>query len=453
MLRHQVRTALVVSASFAAALACDDVRAQAPPAVAFERLDVNEDGVLSGLEMKAVVGRDTDGDGRVTRAEFDGDGPSRGGPTQGGTAADDAKLFAERDITEDGFLSGKEVKGFESLDADGDGEVTKDEFLKGREALRTSTPQPSAADAAGGVEAAKIRAEAMFLGLDANEDGRLSGTEFVAELKPYDADGDGRVTKAEFIAGELAGAATPKDVSAAAYALLVNGIRTGDVRPFYRVLREELSRDIDAQVFGWIMAALHDEYGDIGSVDKLTTKELTIAGRPAHEMIAEVSFAKGTDQGELAVTTLGGLVIGFRIRAPLAVRIDEVLYARLASDKTLAREVGEHFAQRGREVVDAMFAGKDEEAYGRFHASFREQVALEKMKEYFNDFRSRTGAVKSIEWSGVTCKFGEGGKPESRFSVDYDVEGANGKYEAHVRFQFVGYQGAIIGFGLDPVDE
>jgi len=143
-MQKQLRAVVAaVAAAIAGAPSGGTARAQAP-AAAFERLDVNEDGVLSGAELKSVAARDADGDGRVTRAEFAG--PSSAGPTPGSPmpdaagAADDERLFNRRDITEDGVLSGTEVKGFESLDTDGDGEVTKAEFLRGRGAARGTAP-------------------------------------------------------------------------------------------------------------------------------------------------------------------------------------------------------------------------------------------------------------------------------------------------------------------------
>src|SRR5688500_18164748 len=47
--------------------------------------------------------------------------------------ADDDALWKRLDITEDGWLDGKELDGgWKKSDADGDGEVTKAEFMAGR---------------------------------------------------------------------------------------------------------------------------------------------------------------------------------------------------------------------------------------------------------------------------------------------------------------------------------
>src|SRR5688572_7865184 len=48
-------------------------------------------------------------------------------------AADDEALWKQLDITEDGWLDGKELDGgWKKYDADGDTEVTKAEFMAGR---------------------------------------------------------------------------------------------------------------------------------------------------------------------------------------------------------------------------------------------------------------------------------------------------------------------------------
>ncbi len=96
-------------------------------AAAFSALDLNEDGVLSGQEVRTVRAYDTDADGEVTRAEF-----VAGHRRENSPPAKDADLkmqFASKDLNEDDVLSGKEAKGFEQYDSSRDGEITLTEFL------------------------------------------------------------------------------------------------------------------------------------------------------------------------------------------------------------------------------------------------------------------------------------------------------------------------------------
>jgi hypothetical protein len=103
--------------------------AQSADLLAFEQLDGNEDGFLSGKEASTVLAYDANGDKRVTKAEFLA---ARAAARAVDPVVEDNKKFAQLDGNEDGFLSGKEMKGLERFDADTDAELTKDEFLAGR---------------------------------------------------------------------------------------------------------------------------------------------------------------------------------------------------------------------------------------------------------------------------------------------------------------------------------
>ena len=99
----------------------------------FGKFDTNRDGVLSKDEIGVWPwGRyDTNKDGEVSRAEFlAGRTADR---AQAAIEPDPEKAFVLLDWNNDGWLSGTELDGkWEKYDANGDGIVTKDEFLKGR---------------------------------------------------------------------------------------------------------------------------------------------------------------------------------------------------------------------------------------------------------------------------------------------------------------------------------
>jgi hypothetical protein len=139
----------------------------------------------------------------------------------GATSA--AQQFARHDVNEDGWLSGTELSacGCRNADADGDGEVTKAEFV-GAAARGRGT---ASRDVAGGTARADATGEAerLFAQYDITEGGWLSGTELNAcKCRGDDTNGDGEVTKAEFVAGFLrrGGAPAPASVQ-----------RTTPVRP------------------------------------------------------------------------------------------------------------------------------------------------------------------------------------------------------------------------------
>lgn len=109
------------------------VQAQQPADDFFNKLDRNGDGVLSGTEAKTMLSFDANGDGEVTRAEYLAGQRSTPGRTAGGAVSREAAeaRFMQLDINQDGFLSGTEMAGIESYDADGDRRITLDEYVAG----------------------------------------------------------------------------------------------------------------------------------------------------------------------------------------------------------------------------------------------------------------------------------------------------------------------------------
>ncbi len=179
----------------------------------FDRLDGNKDGVLTGTEVgKKAAALDTDADGKISKDEFmapvkaqaptDGAGDGAGDGNTGGTSepppptsteppktAGKFKTFKERDINKDGILSGNEAKGLTGYDADGNKEITKDEFLDARKEENAANRD--------------ARREKLYGKADGNKDGALTGTE-IKGIERYDTDKDGKVTTDEFKAGRKA---------------------------------------------------------------------------------------------------------------------------------------------------------------------------------------------------------------------------------------------------------
>jgi Ca2+-binding EF-hand superfamily protein len=103
---------------------------------------------------------------------------------------DSAAMFNNFDRDRDGFLSQAEIGAYKwgRYDSNGDGAVSRDEFLAGRAADKK--------------EAAETRdLEKAFTLLDWNEDGWLSGTELDGKWGRFDQDANNRVYKEEFIRG------------------------------------------------------------------------------------------------------------------------------------------------------------------------------------------------------------------------------------------------------------
>jgi len=174
----------------------------------FTLRDRNDDGVLTGNEMKGIEAKDANKDGKITREEF------RAGARR--EVADLVEMgrklkFKALDGNEDGVLTGTETTGIKRFDKDGDGRITQQEYLKGL--------------AAEDQDKKDLSHDAEFKKLDINEDGVLTGTE-ARRAAAFDADKDGKVTREEYLQGRSDGIKPPLSV------LDFGGIKRPFPRPF-----------------------------------------------------------------------------------------------------------------------------------------------------------------------------------------------------------------------------
>ncbi|MBM3501191.1 MAG: hypothetical protein FJX74_21280, partial [Armatimonadetes bacterium] len=136
-----------------------------------------------------LAAADANGDGQVTKEELQQARPGRGGGPGGpGGPPSIDQVFERFDLNRDGKLTKDELpepvaERIMKADADGDGAVTKEELEQARRKM-------------GGRFIDKL-----FERFDANQDGKLTKEElpaqFAEKLMQADADGDGAVTKEE----------------------------------------------------------------------------------------------------------------------------------------------------------------------------------------------------------------------------------------------------------------
>jgi Ca2+-binding EF-hand superfamily protein len=161
------------------------------PTREFSLRDINDDGVLTGNEIKGIEWKDANKDGKITREEFKS--AARAEISDLVEMGRKAK-FKKLDVNKDGVLTGAEAIGLNRLDKDGDGRVTEQEYLKGL--------------AAEDRDKMDVAHDAEFRKLDINEDGVLTGTE-ARIAAALDADKDGKVTREEYLNGRAEGIIGP----------------------------------------------------------------------------------------------------------------------------------------------------------------------------------------------------------------------------------------------------
>ncbi|MEM8996785.1 MAG: hypothetical protein AAGF23_18515, partial [Acidobacteriota bacterium] len=158
--------------------------------------DVSQDGVVSREEFLQENQRfermDTDGDGQLTEADFEGMEGRRLKHRRGQRGG----LIAGADLNRDGAVTAEEWASFESaLDVDGDGLVSGEEMR----ALRDVRRGEKAARFGG--RGGEKSGGGQLSRYDADQSGDLDAAERAAIFTTLDADGDGTVSADEMPRG------------------------------------------------------------------------------------------------------------------------------------------------------------------------------------------------------------------------------------------------------------
>ncbi len=205
------RRAVLLAGIATAALGAD-----APPPGAKEpSCDRHGSVDLAKMKERAAsmfAAADTNGDGKITQAEFlaykpqqegkDGHGMGMGGGPMGmmgmGMGGPDGKASPEREASAAAF----QTELFKELDTDHNGQLSSAEFSKAREAMHSDTMRT-------------FMKTQMFTRLDKNADGVLTKDEFppfAQRMSAMDTNADGTVTREEMKAAHksMMGAPTGK---------------------------------------------------------------------------------------------------------------------------------------------------------------------------------------------------------------------------------------------------
>ena len=408
----------------------------------FAALDLNQDGVLSGLEVTIALPFDADKDGEVTKDEYlVGSLLER----QRFLALDDGQLFKERDSNADDTLSGKEVLGFQQYDADNDGEVSRQEFDAGRATDRKQHAGPSPEEMA-------RQAQEKFQQLDINQDGRLSGKE-LAGYETLDANGDRRVSEKEFLAGFVA-EPTADPAGVPPPIVFLEMIRTADPTAFLKMSDPEFAQDIDAPVLTFVLKTLTKSLGefDPSAQDAPKQEEQTVVkGQPPYTFYSgPLQFKTGVADGSLVVAQ--NRIMGFQIKSPVLNDLGDQLYQALMDDQAFGKSTAEFYTPRCEAFVRLVLKGGDEKAFATFHPDVQKQVGREPFQNVFVTFRTNCGSFKGFELESLRVESDANMKGEN-YQLTHFVRGSKENYMATTTFQFIGLKADFTGFAVRPATE
>ena len=386
-----------------------------------------------------------------------------------GTAEGDERLFLQRDVTEDGFLSGNEKAGFESLDADRDGIVTKTEFLSGLAALRTPPPAPPAADTpthdlksiidqAWAKVDRRNEADKLFKSLDTNEDLMLSGNEVTPEVRALDADKDGRITGDEFFAEFATPAAPPAPAgdalkaAAVSHAAFADALAAWDTRTLFAMFHPELQRNADPVLVQMFLDIVRSEMGDLKakSTDDISFTEKGDGGFKYVLVVDDIPCEKGN----LKVTAgfAGGAIVDFRLESPRIAPeiIEKKTFDYLTGLGDLSDEFASEFSPQCEAFVRTLFGVGAEAAFAlldpRIQADFKSKGEPGKLAAIAENF----GPVGKLELETFRV---EGTVEQNRveeFIIGFSVP-RTGKEAAKISFSFAidGLKAVMVGYSFE----
>jgi hypothetical protein len=412
----------------------------------FAAFDINEDGFLSGKEVKLLLLLDTNQDDEVTRQEYE----TELARERGRVGGNEEGTFVELDKNEDGRLSGNEIGPYAELDVNRDGRVTRDEFLAGG-ANGNDSVKPLAAFA---IEKLVPEIQRMFSEIDGNADGRLSGTE-IAGYEVYDQDGDDRVTQQEFTEGLLIAtlaARLDQPIPASidgpdAVRALVRSLQLKSSQPLMDAISVDLRSQVDSIILDYTLRLFHQELGEVNAPKESDVRRAADSTDKDARWVTNLKFERG--ELELVVQIFEGQFSGFDFKGELIDDVGPRMFADIMEQESVGRDFAKFYAPACVQMIQQILANSDQAAYASMHPQIQEQIEFETFVSVFQFIRDHVGQQSQIELEGMRCEVGEE-KNDGSLTLTHRVSGNAGSLDIKQQLQFVGMKAHFVSISAAP---
>lgn len=416
----------------------------------FDQLDGNEDGFLSGREVRPLILLDADGNGEIARDEF--------AAVLRRHAAESidhfGSLFIAQDANEDGRLSGTELSGFEFTDLDEDGRVSQTEFLAGMKAQFAKL-------ATRAVEEIQEIAQQRFVSLDGNEDGRLSGRELEG-MHAYDLNDDKRVTAEEFGTGFLmqVAAASANDLDdtppideeggvLGLYGKMIAAVNSGNPRPLLNAIHPELRKLVDEPVLGYVLSFVGKHHGKL-ILPAAEDVEISAGNDGDGQEIAEARIPCAEGELTLHLTALEGTLVAFNFDTANLARLNRDLGRDLINDEALAKKFMNFYSPTCKKVLEATIAGDDDAFIAMIHPDAVKQVGRDNFLNVARYISAGVGKLVQFEEESIRTDLDDA--QDIKFlTLTHHAGGTDGTLAVDCKFQLLGLKAAIVGISTRKV--
>lgn len=409
----------------------------------FEQLDSNKDGTLSGREVADLKALDQNGDGEISREEFSAVVTEQRSRAQSSAV----RLFATLDANDDKRLSGIELSGYESFDSNGDNRITEAEFKTGiatiDAALKNMQASAIRIEAADRFTKTDINEDGRLSGseaygtehFDRNQDARISKEEYVIGTILCAAASDTTETDSN----SPTSSPTDEEIQKVfgEFVSAMNDPRNS--QPISSRWHASIKGKIDLPVFEYTLMHAKKQHGKFRAPSKQSITKTTLEGGDTR---TEANLACDKGEFKLIIRFSQGKIIAFLMDSPGMKDVDDTLYRDLAKEPLQTR-FAQYYNVIARGPLKSIMAQDDAVALAWLHPLVVEQVGREPFESLFKVVRERLTEITSYDLEKFESEVSQSGV--RKFSVTQILTGKTGTLRYKTTFQILGMCAVLTG--------